>query len=208
MNLSAMFHFIRNFAALFAVFALASCGSSPSGPIGPSPDGVDLRGSTIGGDFTLTSSKGAEVSWSDFGGQYRLVYFGFAYCPDVCPTDVARLSQGLSEFEKKHPELGAKVQPIFITIDPDRDDQPTVATFIDNFHPRLIGLTGSPDAIKQTAEKFSVTATKGAVNANGSYDIEHTAFTYLFDPQGAPLGIIPTDKGPVGVAAELEQWVR
>ncbi|MXO82772.1 redoxin domain-containing protein [Altererythrobacter aestiaquae] len=203
-----MFHFTRTVTAVCAAFALASCGSSLSGPVGPSPDGVDLRGSTIGGDFTLTSSTGSEVSWSDFKGQYRLVYFGFAYCPDVCPTDVARFSQGLGEFEKKHPELGAKVQPIFITIDPERDDQPTVASFIGNFHPRLLGLTGSPEAIAETAKKFSVTAAKGEVNESGSYDIEHTAFTYLFDPEGKPLGIIPTDKGPEGVTAELEQWVR
>lgn len=187
--------------------AIAAC-SAGSEPVGPSPDGVDLRGSEIGGEFTLTSDEGKDVSWSDFDGQYRLVYFGFAYCPDICPTDVGRFSQGLSSFEQENPELGAKVQPIFVTIDPERDTPEVVGEFIDNFHPRLIGLTGTPEQIAKVAEDFGVVAIKGEETAEGGYLMEHSTFTYLFGPQGEPLGIVPTDKGPAGVAAELERWVR
>ena len=209
MNLSAMFHNIRNFVALIAAgMMLAACNPSPSGEIGPSPDGIDLRGSAIGGDFTLTAGDGTETRWTDFAGQYRLVYFGFAYCPDICPTDVSRSSAGLKMFEEAYPNLGAKVQPIFITVDPERDDVATVREFTANFHPRLIGLTGSREAIDVAIEAFKVTAIKQPETESGSYDFEHSTLTYLFDPDGNPLGVIPTDKGPSGAAAELERWIR
>lgn len=210
----------RKFAAALAAAALlmiAAC--SPPAP-GPSPDGVDLRGAAIGGDFTLTSNTGKPVSWDDFAGKYRLVYFGFTYCPDICPTDIQRISQGLAEFEQASPELAAKVQPIFITVDPMRDTVAVVDEFIGNFHPRLVGLTGTPEEIEAAKKAFGVTATRdpapegagagagGGGGASENYNITHTTFTYLFAPDGSPLGIIPTDKMAAGVAAELAQWVR
>ncbi|MXO57877.1 SCO family protein [Altererythrobacter gangjinensis] len=204
-----MLHYIRSYFILIAAtMMLAACDPAPSGEVGPSLDGVDLRGSAIGGDFLLTSNEGKPVRWADFTGQYRMVYFGFAYCPDICPTDVARSSAGLAIFEKSYPDLGAKIQPIFITVDPERDDVATIGEFVDNFHPRLIGLTGSQEAIDTALEAFKVTAIKMPETEAGNYDFEHSTFTYLFDPDGKPLGIIPTDKGPNGVVAELERWVR
>jgi protein SCO1 len=199
----------RPFAAAFVAATLvflAGCGAEPAP--GPSPDGVDLRGAAIGGDFTLTGHNGEEVRWDQFAGQYRLVYFGFTYCPDICPTDIQRISQGLKEFEKAHPELGAKVRPIFITVDPERDTVAVVKEFVANFHPRLIGLTGTPQQIEATKKAFGVSASRDPEGADGNYNISHTTFTYLFDIDGEPLGIIPTDKQAAGVAAELEQWVR
>jgi protein SCO1 len=195
-------------AALGAVAALLLAACASEAPPGPSPDGVDLRGASIGGDFTLTGNTGKPVSWDDFAGQYRLVYFGFTYCPDICPTDIQRISQGLSEFEKAHPELAEKVQPIFISVDPERDSVAVVNEFVSNFHPRLIGLTGTPEEIEAAKKAFGVSASKDPAGADGNYNISHTTFTYLFAPDGAPLGIIPTDKQAAGVAAELERWVR
>jgi protein SCO1/2 len=193
-------------AALAAVLMLPACAGEA--PPGPSPDGVDLRGASIGGDFTLASHTGKQVKWDDFAGQYRLVYFGFTYCPDICPTDIQRLSQGLSQFEKANPALGAKVQPIFITVDPERDTAQVMGEFVGNFHPRLIGLTGTPDEIEAVKQAFGVQASKDPAKPDGNYNVSHTTFTYLFAPDGAPLGIIPTDKQAAGVAAELAQWVR
>jgi protein SCO1/2 len=195
-------------AALGAVAALLLAACASEAPPGPSPDGVDLRGASIGGDFTLTGNTGAPVSWDDFAGQYRLVYFGFTYCPDICPTDIQRISQGLSEFEKAHPDLATKVQPIFISVDPERDSVAVVNEFVSSFHPRLIGLTGTPEEIEAAKKAFGVSASKDPAGADGNYNISHTTFTYLFAPDGAPLGIIPTDKQAAGVAAELEKWVR
>jgi protein SCO1 len=199
----------RKLAAAVAACVLATLPAcSPEPEPGPSPDGVDLRGAAIGGDFTLTGHNGEEVSWDSFAGQYRLVYFGFTYCPDICPTDIQRISQGLIEFEKEHPELGAKVRPIFITVDPERDTVAVVNEFVGNFHPRLIGLTGTPKQIEDTKKAFGVSATKDPEGSDGNYNISHTTFTYLFGTDGAPLGIVPTDKQAAGVAAELERWVR
>lgn len=196
-------------AALGLAAALLLPACSGDAPPGPSPDGVDLRGASIGGDFTLTSHTGKQVSWDDFAGQYRLVYFGFTYCPDICPTDVQRLSQGLTEFEQASPALAAKVQPVFISVDPERDSPKVMAEFVGNFHPRLIGLTGTPEQIEAAKKAFGVEASKDPPSRpDGNYNVSHTTFTYLFAPDGAPLGIIPTDKGAAGVAAELAQWVR
>jgi len=193
-------------AVIGAILLLTACASEA--PPGPSPDGVDLRGASIGGDFTLTSNTGKRVSWGDFAGQYRLVYFGFTYCPDICPTDVQRLSQGLRAFEEANPDLGKKVQPIFISVDPERDSVAVLNEFVASFHPRLIGLTGTPEEIEAVKKAFGASASKDPAGADGNYNVSHTTFTYLFAPDGAPLGIIPTDKQAAGVAAELERWVR
>lgn len=190
-----------------ASMVLAGC-AADAPPPGPSPDGVDLRGSQIGGDFTLTANSGKSVSWSDFDGKYRMVYLGFAYCPDICPTDVQRFSQGLAEFEEANPNHAGKVQPIFITVDPERDNVDVVDQFVKAFHPRLIGMTGDVDQIEAVKKVFGASATKGPSDEDGNYDISHTTFTYLFSPAGEPLGIIPTDKGAAGVTKELEQWIR
>ncbi|UIP06707.1 SCO family protein [Erythrobacter sp. SDW2] len=195
------------FLALPAALALAACSSAPPPP-GPTTDGVDMRDGTIGGDFTLTGSKGQKVNWADFKGKYRMVYFGFTNCPAICPTDVLRMSQGLELFEKEHPELAAKVQPIFISIDPERDTPEKVGEFVGNFHPRLVGLTGSPEDIAAVAKAFGTSAQKESPDETGFYNVAHSTFVTLFGPDGEPLGILPTDKGPEGLARELEAWIR
>lgn len=197
-------------AGLGAALALSACGELPAGEeaYGPSADGVDLRGSTIGGEFELTSNKGEKVKWSDFDGQYRLIYFGFTSCPDICPTDVQRFTMGLSRFEEAHPDLAGKVQPIFVSIDPARDTIEALDQFVNAFHPRLIGLTGSEEEIAAVVAAFGGSATKLPPDETGWYNMQHTTLTYLFAPDGSPLGIIPTDKQAEGVAAELERWVR
>ncbi|WP_284124428.1 SCO family protein [Parerythrobacter aestuarii] len=193
--------------ALGLALTLAACNGAPTGP-GPSADGVDMRGASVGGEFTLTGSDGKPVSWSDFDGQYRMVYFGFTSCPAICPTDVLRMTQGLEIFEREHPELGAKVTPIFISIDPERDSPEVVAQFIDNFHPRFVGLTGSKEEIESVALQFGTSAAKEAPDESGNYNMVHSTFVTLFGPDGEALGILPADKGPEAIAAELAGWVR
>lgn len=187
---------------------IAACDTAAPSPAGPSPDGVDLRGSTVGGDFALIDKNGKTVRWSDFAGRYRLVYFGFTWCPDVCPTDMQRLAQGLRLFARDNPELARKVQPIFVTVDPERDTPAKVGEFAAAFHPDLIGLTGTPAQIEAAKTAFKVFARKGERQPNGGYLIDHSNIAYLFDPAGKPLGTLPTDKGPEAVAAELAGWVR
>ncbi len=172
------------------------------------PEQPPLEGADIGGEFTLTSSTGETVRWSDFAGQYRIVYFGFAYCPDVCPTDVQRFTQGLRMFAEDSPELAANVQPIFITVDPERDTPEVVGEFTSAFSDDLIGLTGTPEQIKEAGDAFRIYYAKGEEQPGGGYLIDHTNITYLFGPEGEPLATLPTDLGAKAVADELGKWVR
>lgn len=181
--------------------ALASCGQP-----GPAPE-PPLAGASIGGEFELIGTDGETVRWADFQGQYRIVYFGFTFCPDICPTDTQRFSQGLLQFERSAPELGAKIQPIFVSVDPERDTPEVVAEFIANFHPRLIGLTGSPEQVKAAADTFRVFYSRGETTPGGGYLVDHSAIVYLFGPDGEPLATLPTDQGAEAVAAELSKWV-
>lgn len=190
---------------LAASLAIASCSPLTSQP---SLDEAPLAGAAIGADFTLTGEDGKPVSWSDFAGKWRVVYFGFAYCPDICPTDLQRTSQGLALYAKDHADLARQIQPLFITIDPERDTPAVVAEFTDAFSKDLIGITGTPEQIAATAKAFGVYFAKGEVNAQGSYMMDHSNVTYLFDPQGEPVAMLPTDQGAEAIAAELAKWVR
>jgi len=166
-----------------------------------------LAGATIGGEFELVSEDGNTAKWSDFDGQYRTVYFGYAFCPDVCPTDNQRAMAGLRMFEQSSPEAAAKIRPLFISIDPERDTPEVVAEFTDAFHPRLIGLTGSAEQVKAAADKFAVFYSRGADSEGGGYLMDHSNVTYLFGPDGQPIATLPTDLGAEAVAEELAKWV-
>ena len=181
---------------------LAGCGSQASLPVDP-----PLKGATIGGEFDLVNTAGKPVRWGDFAGKYRIVYFGYAYCPDICPTDVQRTIQGLGDFAKAEPALAAQVQPIFITIDPARDTPEVVEEFTKAFSDDLIGLTGTPEQIAAAAATFGVYYTKGEETAEGGYLMDHSRVVLLFDPQGAPLALLPADLGADAVAEELAKWV-
>jgi protein SCO1/2 len=166
-----------------------------------------LAGAAIGGDFALTASDGRTVKWDDFAGKYRIVYFGYAYCPDICPTDMQRVAQGLKVLKADDPAKAAMIQPIFITIDPERDTPAVVGEFAAAFSPDIIGLTGTPDQIAAAAKAFKVFFAKGEAVAGGGYLVDHSNIVYLFGPKGEPLATLPVDKGADAVAAELDKWV-
>lgn len=191
--------------SIFAAFALAlSACSQSTQPAGPPP----LEGADIGGDFTLTGEDGKPVSWSDFDGQYRTIYFGYTFCPDVCPVDVQRAMAGLKRFEASDPERAAKVQPLFVSVDPARDTPEVLTEFTDAFHPRLIGMTGSKEQLDKLTKDYAAYYSIGEPNEAGGYLVDHTSITYLFGPDGKPIAILPTDTGPEAVAQELDKWVR
>jgi protein SCO1/2 len=166
-----------------------------------------LAGADIGGDFSLTDKNGETVNWSDFEGRYRIVYFGFAFCPDICPTDMQRTAQGLSTFAQSSPELAANVQPIFITIDPERDTPEVVGEFASAFSDDLIGLTGTAEQIADAASKFRVFYARGEESEAGGYLMDHSRIVYLFGPSGEPLATLPADTSADAVAEELAKWV-
>ena len=189
--------------ALMIGIALALAGCKPAGPAAEPP----LAGAAIGGDFALTASDGRTVRWADFAGKYRVVYFGYAFCPDVCPTDMQRVAQGLKTLKASDPDKAAKITPIFITIDPERDTAKVVGEFAAAFSPDIIGLTGTPEQIAATAKAFKVFYQKGAAVEGGGYLVDHSNIVYLFGPAGEPLATLPVDQGADAVAAELDQWV-
>ena len=194
------------FAATIAI-ALTGC-DAVSGPYQPPLIEAPLAGADIGGPFELTSSAGETVKWADFEGQFRIVYFGFAYCPDICPTDMNRLARGLTIYAEQNPDLAATIQPMFISIDPERDTPDVLAQFTSAFSDDIIGLTGTPDQIKQAADHFKVFYSRGEDQPGGGYLMDHSNIEYLFGPTGDPLATLPTDQGPEAVAAELAKWVR
>jgi len=195
-----------------ATLLLTAACSSPQ-PVERPP----LEGARIGGSFTLVGEGNRPVSDSDFAGQYRLVYFGFTNCPDVCPVDLNYLMLGLGQFERQDAERARKIQPIMITVDPERDTPEAMATYVRNFHPRLIGLSGTPEQIADVARKYVVSYVKQEGSTPDNYIVGHTQLAYLMGPAGEPLALIPVDDirtvdvnegTPDIVAAELDRWVR
>lgn len=179
------------------------------GPVACSPpaETPPLAGAAVGGPFTLTDKAGKRVQWNDFLGHWRIVYFGYSFCPDACPTDVGVMIRGLDRFTKAHPAEGAGVQPIFITIDPARDTPAVVGQFAAAFSPRLIGLTGSAAEVDVAAKAFGAYYAKGKA-VPGGYLMDHSRIAYLMGRNGEPIAMLPVDKGPEAVAAELAKWVK
>ena len=196
---------LKTAAALLLPLALLSgCGQ-------PKPtEKPPLEGAAIGGPFTLTDKDGKTVRWDDFKGKYRVVYFGYTFCPDACPMDVQVMMQGFARFEKAAPDLAAQVQPIFISIDPERDTPRIVGEFAAAFSPKLLGLTGTPQQVAGAAKAFSAYYAKGK-DTGGGYLMDHSRVAYLMDRDGKPLAMLSVDegmdKGPEAVAAELAKWV-
>lgn len=181
---------------------LSACGNGASPPIDP-----PLKGAKIGGEFELTNTSGETVHWADFKGRYRIVYFGFTYCPDICPTDIQRTIQGLNQFKQSKPELGAQITPIFISVDPERDTPEVMDEFTNAFSPDLIGLTGTPEQVADAAATFGVYYAKLDSSSDDNYLIDHTRAVLLFGPAGEPIALLPADLGADAVAEELAEWV-
>ena len=167
-----------------------------------------LAGARIGGPFTLTDQDGRPFTERNLAGRYALVSFGYTFCPDVCPTDFGALAAGLKQVEKSDPALAAKVVPVFITVDPTRDTPAVVGQFVRAFHPRAIGLTGSPDAIARVAKEYGVYYARGEASAGGGYMVNHSSAAYLMDPDGKPLALAGQDSGPDAVATTLRTWAK
>ncbi|XP_039560511.1 protein SCO2 homolog, mitochondrial [Passer montanus] len=134
-------------------------------------------------DFQLRDAAGTPRTKADFRGRWVLLYFGFTHCPDVCPEQLERLGRavGLLERDAALPPL----QPLFVTVDPERDDAAALARYLRDFHPRLLGLTGSPEQVRAAAAAFRVYVSAGPRDADGDYLVDHSVLTFLLDPDGA-----------------------
>ena len=138
---------------------------------------------SIGGPFSLVDHKGQPKTDKDFRGRYMLIYFGYTYCPDVCPTALQAMTQAMDRLD---PETQKKIIPVFITIDPERDTAKQLNAYVDNFHPSMVGLTGAPEELATTARAYRVFfgRAKGAEEESTDYLMDHSSIVFLMDPDG------------------------
>jgi protein SCO1/2 len=183
---------------LLAFTAACSRGSDAAPP---------LQGARLGGPFTLTDQNGRQVSDKQFMGKYRIVYFGYTFCPDVCPVDLQNIGKALRELDKNDPGRAARIQPIFITVDPERDTPAVMKQYVAAFHPRLIGLTGSRKQIDEVAKKFAMYGLKSEQEGSSEYLVNHTRMAILFGPKGEPIAPLRSEQSSDAVAADLRKWV-
>jgi len=136
----------------------------------------------VGGPFTLTDHTGKRVTDQDFRGRFMLVFFGFTYCPDVCPTALQVMAAALEKIGSK----AEQITPVLITVDPERDTPEQMAMYVKSFHPRLVGLTGSPEEIAAVAKAYRVYFKRVAdPKSSGGYTMDHSAIIYVMGPDGA-----------------------
>ena len=149
------------------------------------PEGAPAVGhALVGGPFSLTDQTGNRVTDKDFRGRYLLVFFGFTNCPDVCPSALQVMAAALDKLGPK----GQKITPLFISVDPERDTPAQLATYVKSFHPRLVGLSGTPAEIEAVTKAYRVYVKKVPdPKSSAGYTFDHSAIIYLMGPDGAYL---------------------
>jgi protein SCO1/2 len=166
---------IASIVALSCLFALSACNKVEEKFIN-----TDLTGLDYARDFTLTDQNGVPRTLKDFKGKAVVVFFGFTQCPDVCPTTMIEMANVMTQLGP----LADKVQVLFVTLDPERDTQALLAAYVPNFDKRFLGLYGDAEATKKVAKEFKIFYQKVEGKTPGSYSIDHTAGSYVFDPEG------------------------
>jgi protein SCO1/2 len=152
----------------------------------------------VGGPFQLTDQSGKRVSDKDFRGRYMLIYFGYSFCPDVCPTTLAVMAQAL----EKLGDQSRRITPILITIDPERDTPKVLEDYVKAFGPSFVGLTGSANEIKDVEKKYRVYAVKRPLEG-GNYGMDHSSVIYLMGPDGKLVSFYDEAISPDDLAKDL-----
>ncbi|MGH8850559.1 MAG: SCO family protein [Casimicrobiaceae bacterium] len=166
---------VRLLAAALLALAVAACG-----PATPKFEGSDVTGASFGRDFRLTDQNGRTRTLADFRGKAVVIFFGYTQCPDFCPTTLSELAAAMKE-------LGAdarRVQVLFVTVDPERDTPEVLAHYVPAFDPSFLGLYGDAAATAEVAREFKIIYQKQPGREPGSYTLDHSAGSYIFDPQG------------------------
>lgn len=180
--------------ALLVVASLSGCNFSVAAEQ-PSParmmDDLMYGRGSVGGPFTLTDQTGRQRSDTEFRGKLMIVYFGYSYCPDVCPTDLMAITQALDALGP----AAEGVQPVFITVDPERDTK-VLTDYISAFHHSFVGLTGSPEEIRTVANSYKAFYVKVPDERGGGYSIDHAGVIYLMGRSGEYLGFMPPQTNP------------
>ena len=161
------------------------------------------NGVTIGGAFTLVDSTGRTVTEADFAGAYRLVFFGYTYCPDICPTELQVMAAALDELGPD----AAQVRPLFVTIDPERDTPQQVGEYVALFDDRITGLTGTPEQVAAIARAYRVYYAKAPGGDEESYLMDHSTYVYLMGPAGELLTVFPRGTAPAEMADAVAKFM-
>ena len=192
-------------AALVVVVGLAWVMRGPDANLAKEPQASAAAVAAPGGSFTLVDHTGRTVTDKEFHGKYLLVFFGYSYCPDICPTTLYEIANAMQLLGDR----AERVQPLFITIDPERDTPEVVAEYVGAFHPRIVGLTGTPDQIRQVAGTYRAFYGRhdegDAGEKSNDYLMDHSAFTYLMAPDGTYLTIFGYGTAPEDIAAEVNR---
>jgi cytochrome oxidase Cu insertion factor (SCO1/SenC/PrrC family) len=141
----------------------------------------------VGGPFELIDQTGKARTNADFRGKFLIVYFGYTTCPDICPTELMQIGLAIDKLGA----AGGDIQPLFISVDPERDTPSALASYVSQFHPRLIGLTGTPEQIRAVADAYKAYYAKYLPPDGAVYLIDHTGFIYLIGRSGEYLGFFP-----------------
>ena len=182
--------------ALAVAAALTGCDRASA----PSFKAIDITGADYARDLSLSDPEGKRRSLAEFKGRVAVVFFGFTQCPDVCPTTLVELAA----VKKQLGADGDKVQGIFVTVDPERDTPELLKAYVDNFGAGFIALRGTPEETLAAAKHFKVFYAKVPGKTDTSYTIDHTAGSYLFDPQGRVRLFTRHGTGPEALAHDLK----
>ena len=181
------------------IASIVACGSGS-----PAFQASDITGSSFGRDFELKDADGKQRRLADFRGKAVVLFFGYTQCPDVCPTTLAALAEAM---QRLGPDAD-RVQVLFVTVDPDRDTPALLAQYVPAFDRRFLGLYGDADATARTAKEFKVIYQKAPGTTPGSYTMDHSAGTYIFDPQGRLRLYVSNGQGPDVFVHDLRELLR
>jgi cytochrome oxidase Cu insertion factor (SCO1/SenC/PrrC family) len=193
---------------IFALVVLVIAGITGLGALwftraqldGPIGSGTAL----VGGPFTLTDHNGKRVTDQDFRGKYMLIFFGFTYCPDVCPTELGSIAAALDAMGP----AGERVTPVFVSVDPERDTPAALADYVSRFHPRMVGLTGSAEQVAQAARAYRVYYAKVRPRDASDYLMDHSSFIYFVGPDGRVRSLFRPETAPEAIAAAITSQLR
>jgi protein SCO1/2 len=186
---------MRSLFALLGALLLAACGDTPKF------NNVDITGANYARELALTDHAGTRRTLADYRGKVVVVFFGFAQCPDVCPTTLSDLAQ----VKRKLGVDGERLQVLFVTVDPERDTQAVLAQYVPSFDPAFVGLYGTADEIAATAKEFKVFYQKVPGKTPTSYTIDHTAGSYVFDREGRIRLFLKHGQGVDPIVADLKR---
>jgi protein SCO1/2 len=182
-----------------AALLLAGCG-----PGTPQFRSSDVTGTTFGRDFALTDHAGRPRTLADFRGKAVVLFFGYTQCPDVCPTTLATLADAM---RRLGPDA-ARVQVLLVTVDPERDTAELLSSYVTAFDPAFLGLSGDADAIARTAKEFKILYQKQPGRTPESYTVDHSAGTFVFDPQGRLRLYVGYGQGADVFAHDIRELLR